>query len=376
MSRRGHNEGSIFRRNDGRWASTIDLGWQAGKRRRKTYYGRTRVEVQAKLIDALRSLRDNVLILDDRQTTSNYLAIWLETSVRPSVRPRTFKSYEEIVNLHLSPLLGHIPLAKLVPQDVQNIINHKLNSGLSNRRVQYIHAVLRRALVQAERWDLVSRNVAKLVTPPRVSTPEVDPFSPEEARKFLEVIKGDRLEALFCVSLATGIRQGEVLGLSRRNLDLEAGVLHVRSTLQKIDGKYLLLEPKTARSRRSVALPEPAWQTLETHLVRQAEEKLIAGTEWENSGLVFTTELGGPLSDGHVRRRFYRILKDAGLRRQRFHDLRHACASLLLAQNVHPRVVMETLGHSTIATTMNAYSHVMPSLQREAAGKMTELLAG
>ena len=376
MAKRGSNEGSIFKRKDGRWAATINLGWQEGKRKRKTFYGKTREDVQKKLTAALHTFQQGLPVASEKQTVGQFLTGWLEQSAKPTLRPRTFISYEELVRLHLAPTIGRVPLTKLSPQQVQALMNDKLASGLSPRRVQYIHAVLRRALGQAEKWSLVPRNVAKLVNPPRVQRAEISPFSPEEAREFLSAVRGDRLEALYSVALAVGLRQGEALGLSWKDIDLDAHEITVRSTLQRVGGKFRFLETKTPRSRRTVALPEPTIAALKTHKARQLQERLQMGSAWQDSGLVFTTPFGGPLSDGHVRRQFYRKLEEAGIRRQRFHDLRHACASLLLAQNVHPRIVMETLGHSTIGTTMNIYTHVISDVQRDAAKKMGELLTG
>ncbi len=245
------------------------------------------------------------------------------------------------------------------------MINPKLASGLSPRRVQYIHAVLRRALGQAEKWGKVARNVAKLVDAPRVDQVEIQPFTPEEARAFLQAIKGERLEALYTLAIATGLRQAELLGLAWTDLDLDEAQLTVRTTLQRIDGEFHFVEPKTARSRRTLALPDMVVDVLRAHWGRQIGEMLQAGTEWQESGLVFTAPNGGPLSDGVVRARFYRILENAGLRRQRFHDLRHSCASLLIATGVGSREVMETLGHSTIVLTLNTYGHIFRETQRE-----------
>ena len=271
---------------------------------------------------------------------------------------------------------GRIPLSKLAPQDVQKLINRKLATGLSPRRCQYIHAVLRRALGEAERFGLVARNVAKLVKAPKVEQAEIEPFTPEEARAFIQAIRGERLEALYTLSIATGLRQAEVLGLSWKDIDLPCAELTVRTTLQRINGEFQFLEPKTARSRRTLALPDMVVKALRAHKGRQIGEMLQAGTEWQETGLVFTTEAGGPLGDRVVRARFYRILENAGLRRQRFHDLRHSCASLLIAQGAGSREVMEQLGHSTIVMTLNRYAHIFQEVQRESARKMGESLTG
>jgi len=258
----------------------------------------------------------------------------------------------------------------------QALINRKLASGLSPRRVQYIHAVLRRALGQAEKWGMVARNVAKLVNAPRVEQTEIKPFTPEEAKDFIRAIQGERLEALYLLAIATGLRQAEILGLSWKDIDLVGAELTVRTTLQRIDGELRFVEPKTARSRRTIALPSILITSLQAHRGRQIGEMLQAGPNWIKSDLVFTPPSGGPLADQGVRDQFYRILKNSGLRRQRFHDLRHSCASLLIAQGATSREVMEQLGHSTIVMTLNRYAHIFQEAKREMANKMGEVLAG
>ena len=227
------------------------------------------------------------------------------------------------------------------------------------------------------KWGLVARNAASLVDGPRVPHSEIQPFTPEEARSFLEAVKQERLAGLYCVAIAAGLRQGEALGLTWEDIDLEAGTVSVRQALHYARGAFHLVEPKTPRSRRTIALPAVAVAALRRHRARHAEERLAAGSLWENDwGLVFTTTAGRPLQGPAVTRGFQQVLARAGLRRQRFHDLRHACASLLLSEGVHPRVVMETLGHSQIGLTMNTYSHVLPALQREAAERMDRVLSG
>ena len=239
-----------------------------------------------------------------------------------------------------------------------------------------MHAVLRRALGQALKWGLVARNVATLVDPPRVQRREVQPLGPDQARAILAAVQGDRLEALYSVALAVGLRRGEALGLRWTDVEFDAGALAVRAALQRVNGKLQLVQPKTARSRRTIALPQSVIVALHRHRVRQLQERLLAGQRWHDTGFVFTTTLGTPLDPRNVYRHFQRALDKAGLPRKRFPDLRHTCATLLLAQGVHPRVVMDILGHSQIALTMDTYSHVIPALQREAAGRMDALLAG
>ena len=375
MAKRGNNEGSIYHRKDGRWVAVLDLGWTAGTRRRRSYYAKTRQEVAQKLTASLRAHQEGLPVAADRQSLSQFLERWLTDSVKTTVRVRTYRSYAELVRLHIKPELGRIPLSKLNPQDVQAFVNRKLDSGLSPRTVQYMHAVLRRALGQAERWGVVPRNVARLVSPPRVALSKTEPLTPDEARRLLDTVRGERLEALYTVAIAVGLRQGEALGLHWSDIDLDGGTLAVRHALQWLDGEPSFVEPKTDRGRRTITLPSVTLTALRTHRVRQAEERLRVGPHWRETGLVFTTQTGGPLEPHAVTRQFQRRLAKAGIGHHRFHDLRHTCATLLLAQGVSLRVVMETLGHTQIATTADIYSHVLPALMDEAARKMNDALA-
>jgi integrase len=202
------------------------------------------------------------------------------------------------------------------------------------------------------------------------------PLTPEQARLFLGSVRGDRLEALYTVGLALGLRQGEILGLRWSDVDLDGGELRVAQALQRVNGRLQFVEPKSITSRRTVRLPNTVIRALRSHRVRQLEERLLAPDRWEKSDLVFTTSFGSPLDGRSVTRRFQAALEKAGLPRLRFHDLRHTAASIMLAQGISPRVVMETLGHSQISLTMNTYSHVMPSLKRDAAERMDAALSG
>jgi integrase len=273
------------------------------------------------------------------------------------------------------PHLGHLQLQKLAPQHVQTMMNAMGAAGLSPRTVAYARAVMRRALNQAIKWELVTKNAAALTDPPAARHREIHPFTPEQARAFLDAVRGHRQEALYTVALAIGLRQGEALGLRWEDLDLDTGQVHVRKQIQRIDSKLQLVDVKTAKSRRTIPLPTTAIVALRAHRTRQLEERLLAGRCWQDRALVFPTMVGTPQDGNNTRVLFQRLVKRAGLPPQRFHDLRHACASLLLFQGVPARVVMEILGHSNIGITMNTYSHVMPQAQRDAANLMDAILS-
>lgn len=372
--RRGHGEGSIYQRADGRWVGMLEVGYQGGRRKRKAIYGKTRREVQQQLTKALRDQQQGLPVIQERQTVGQFLEHWLKTSAKQRLRPNTLASYVNIVRLYIAPELGRKALAKLSPQEVQGLLVTKQASGLSPRTLQYIRAVLRVALNQALKWGLVARNVATLVEPPRVQRKEVQPMTPEQARTLLEAMRGERLEALYTLALTTGLRRGELLGLRWQDVDLDRGTLRVANTLQRIEGRPQLVAPKTDRSRRSLTLPRSAVAALRSQRTRQLEDRLVAGSRWQEMGLVFTSSVGTPLDGTNVTHRFHALLERAGIPRQRFHDLRHACASFLLAQGLSPRMVMEVLGHSQISTTMNVYAHIMPEMHQEAADRMDALL--
>jgi integrase len=368
--RRGPNEGTIVKRRDGRWTAAISVG----QRRRRWFYGSTREEVQRKLTAALHAVNTTGLSDSRGLTVRDFLHQWLREVAEPTVRPWTYHGYEVHVRLHINPLVGNIPLDRLEPLHVQSLMNRKLKQGLSPKTVRYIRGTLRTALNHAVRWGLVTRNAAALVDGPRVPTYEIRPFTPDEARVFLSAARGHRLEALYAVALTLGLRQGEALGLRWDDVDLAMGYLRIARQLQRFDGKFQLVEPKTARSRRTIVMPPTITKLLSEHRERQGQERTGAGSRWKEWGLVFTRADGYPLDGTVVTHQFHDFLAQAGIPQRRFHDLRHSCATLLLAQGVSPRVVMEILGHSQIALTMNTYTHVVPDLRRDAAMRMEPLL--
>ncbi len=369
--RRGHNEGTVRQRSDGRWEAMISLPG----RKRRSLYGKTRKEAQDKLRGALRDVDLGLDLVAGRQTVEQFMIRWLEDVARPKLRPSTLKSYESYVRLHIIPTLGHHRLTKLTPQDVQTFLNAKSATGLSPRTVQYIRAILRRALGQAVKWGLVGRNVAALVDPPRSVRKLVEPLSADHARAFIAATASDRLGPLFHVAIASGLRQGELFGLRWQDVDLNAGTLTVRHAMQRVNGKPTFVEPKTALSQRTVTLPASAVAALRAQRTCQIENRLLAGSRWQDWGLVFSSTIGTPLEPSNVGHRLHKLLEGAGLPRQRFHDLRHCAASLLLAGGVAPRTIMGILGHSQIGLTMNTYAHLSPGLERDAAAALGAILA-
>jgi integrase len=376
--RRGHGEGSIYQReSDGLWVAVVNLGWQGGKRKRKYLYGKTRKEVAEQLNDLLSKHQRGLPVALPRQTLEQFLTSWLESEVKPNREPNTYRSYELIVRLHILPDLGKIQLAKLTPQHVRAMLARKEAAGVTAQRRKSIKMVLSVALNRALKWELVSRNVAALVDAPKVDAKEKPPWTREEALRFLEVAKCDRIGAIFSVALALGLRRGEAMGLKWEDVDLDGGRLHVRYQLQQVKGEGMVRKAlKTARSRRTIALPAPIVAGLKAHQTKQEHDRWLAGSRWKETGYVFTSTIGTPLQPTNLNVTFGQLVAEAGIPYRNFHSQRHWCATLLLAQGVPPRVVMDILGHSTIGMTMDRYGHVLDESRRDAADVMGRILEG
>ena len=371
-TRRGNAEGSIYKRGDGRWAAAISLG--GGKRR--TYYGRTRAAVQEKLKAARRTIDDGLPLSSDRQTFAKFANRWLDDVARVTVKAKTFLFYESILRLHVIPAIGTRPLSRVTPQDLQALYTRKLMQGLSPQTVGHIHRTTHRVLQDAVRWGLVTRNACDAVKPPRAPRREMSVLTPEEARTLLTHAASDPLEALYVLALTTGMRQGELLALKWQDFDAETGRLTVQRTVVYISGQGSTEgEPKSNRGRRNILLTPLAVAALRGHRGLQTEERIRA-IAWEDHDLIFCNAVGRHIQASNLLRRSFRpLLARAGLPIIRFHDLRHTAATLLLLQGVHVKVVSEMLGHSSISLTLDTYSHVLPSMQSDAAAKMEALFA-
>lgn len=358
MAKRGNGEGSVYKRQDGLWAAAVSFPYG----RRRTLYAKTRQEAQRKLAAAIRERDAGMVPVPERVTLTGYLKTWLEL-IEQTVRKTTWVKYEEVVRLHVLPYIGQARLNRLGPADIQLLYSRLLDKGASPQSVKHVHNVLHRAMQQALKWDLVSRNVVTLAQPPKVERQVMQSLTPEQARHFLEVAQTDRLGALYVLALTTGMRQGELLAAKWVDVDLEAGSIGIQRS-------------KTKQGRRHVSLTGLAVDALKAHRVRQLEERLVAGALWHDSGLIFTSTAGTALHASNLRNRsFSALLVRAGLPKVRFHDLRHSTASLLLSLGIHPKIVSEMLGHSRVGITLDTYSHALPGLQRDAVKELERLLA-
>lgn len=372
-------QGSIQKRTGARgtmWYGKYDyLDPATGKRVHRRVSAPTRKECETRLRVAIQAAERGHRLADERLTVRAYTEKWL-AAIEPTVRPATYRRYADMLRLHVLPAIGGMQLAKLAPLDLQRLYADRLAAGLSTTTVHHMHAVIHRALKQALRWGHVDRNVSEMVDPPRRTLPDVTTWDAKQTAAVLAAGDTTDLAALWRLALLTGMRRGELLGLMWDDLDLDRGTLAVRRTLSRgKGGTWELGQPKTASGRRAIALPASCVAALRKHRARQAEERLRLGPLRQDHGFVFTNETGGPLHVNSLMHHFRKLIAAAAVPTIRFHDLRHTCATLLLAQGVHPKIVQERLGHADISMTLNRYSHVTPSMQRQAADALDDALA-
>jgi integrase len=344
-----------------RWISEVSEGSPPNRIVRRKV-ARTKGEAELNL----RSLRAEYARPTSTMTVGEYLASWLRT-VERDVKASTWQTYEIAVRRQIEPAIGHVRLGDLAHDHVERMVRAL---RMSPKGIRNVLSVLSGALTDAERQGLVRGNAAAIVRRPRVTRKEPVALSLPEIRRILETVRGDRLEALYVVALASGLRQAELLGL--RWEDWDRDTLAVRFALERSQGRYSLVEPKTRRSRRTVVLPAFANAALARHRAAQLAERLAAGEETED-GLIFVAPTGRPINGGWLSHRWSAIAKRAGVDIS-FHGLRHQQASLLVALGVHPRVIAERLGHATSAVTMDVYAHTTQASDREVARLLEEAI--
>lgn len=377
--------GTVIKRGKS-WAVVVEVGRDpnTGKRVRKWHSGyRTKRDAERARIEILSRLDHGTYVSPDRRTVGSYLeGDWLP-AVKARLKASTWDSYSRNIRLHISPELGPIPLQALTATRLNEFYASLIsegrrdgNGGLAPKTVRYLHGIIRKALADAARWNLLQRNVADQADPPtiRSTAPEMKTWTADELAQFLDFVSDDRLYAAWVVAATAGLRRGEVLGLRWIDIDLNASRLSVQQTLVSVAYETRFSVPKTARSRRSVSLDATTVAALRAHRKRQLEERMSWGQAYRDSGLVVTREDGTLVHPDRFTQMFDKHVKDAGLPRIRLHDLRHTHATLALAAGVHPKVVSERLGHATVAFTLDVYSHAVPALQEEAADRIAALI--
>ena len=378
MKRRTRGSGSIRQRSKGSW--------------QVRYEGPPDTEGERKLLsetvrgsrrDAEKVLRQHLGVIEDggyvakaKETVAEFMQHWLKTYAASNTTPRTQQGYRGNVSRYIAPAIGNIPLQSLRPQHIQGMYGDMLDRDLSARTVLHVHRVLRQALSHAVKWGLIVRNPADAATAPRPERAEMEMWGVETIHRFLEAAVASPFYKIYHLDVLTGLRRSELLGLHWDNIDLDAGSLMVVKTLQRIYGRGLVEgQPKTAKSRRSIALSSTAVTVLRSVRVTQLEQRMAVGPVWNDTGYAFTQPDGRPIDPDAVTHDFQSVVRRAELPHLTFHGLRHAHATLMLTAGVHPKIVSERLGHSNISITMDIYSHVMPGMQEAAAQAVDERLA-
>ena len=372
--------GHIIKRYKDSYTIVLNLGRDPSTGKRKQQWisvKGTKKEAERKLSDILHQLDTGTFMKPGKTTVADFLERWLK-DYQPNLSPRGFERYGSIIRGHLLPGLGSIPLTQLRPEHLQRYYTGKLDDGLSAGSVRYHHAVLHVALKTALKWGLLPRNPADAVTPGKVHTREMQTWDESDVPRFLELqaVRDTPYYELFYLALFTGMRRSELLALRWCDMDLLLCQVYVNRGLHQLkDGSYIFTEPKSAKSRRTIALPPSAAVVLREYKGKQEVTKAMLGVSLRDDDLVFSGLDGMPLRPNTVTRAWKTLAARAGLKAIRLHDARHTHASIMLKQGIHPKIVQERLGHSSIQITLDTYSHVAPGLQEAAAARFDEGLA-
>jgi len=375
-------KGHLKKRSKDSWTIVVDLGRNAdGKRNQKWHSVKgTKREAEAELVRILKSNEDGIYIEPNKTTVTEYLTKWL-ASIEAMLGAKTFERYEEIINKHFIPNIGHHKLNKLQPLHIETLYSDMLRNGridgkggLSKTTVEHHHRVLKKALSKAVKWQYLGRNPCDAVDPPKPEKKDIQTLTVEETQQFLEKAKGSNIYLPILLAVTTGIRLGEVCGLRWMDIDLDNKRLSIRQVIGE-SRRYgiIIKEPKTKNSKRSIALSKTTVEALRQYKAEVSKLRLQLGIGLKKEDLIFEKTPGDRLTPTRVSSAYNWFIHKNKLKRVSFHALRHTHATHLLEGNIHPKIVSERLGHATIGITLNTYSHVLPNMQEEAANKIDEL---
>ena len=358
--RRASGEGSVFWwEKKGLWVARITL--PDGKTRAK--YNKKQSVVKDWLLENRNQLRQGILPADDTVTLGEFMTNYMENVAKNNLRPKTIEGYEHLIKRHINPEIGRIKLTQLRPEHLQSFYSRKVQSGLSKRTVQFMHSIIHKTLKQALKWGVVNRNVAALVEAPKPTKRPPTIWNPEQVVMFLQATKNHRFGLVFLLALTLGLREGEVLGIHRENVSTQDGTIKVLHQVQSLRGGMVITEPKTESSKRLITVPQIAMPALKAHIEAMGSQ----------TGLIFHTSTGKPISPGNMVKAFKAEAEKLGLPKIRFHDLRHTSASLI-ASKVHPKILQMRLGHSVLSTTYDIYAHLFQNMQNEASAEIDKVL--
>ena len=395
MAKRANGEGTISRRKDkaGRtigWRGAVVVGQKAdGTLDRRWVSGKTQAEVEEKKRSMQANLHTGMVADTGGLTVATFMARWVEYKEHEGIKPNTVQTYRESVRLYIVPYLGKLKLEKLRPLDIEHMLSKMRKAGKSASRCAYTRLVLKMALQQGVRWQMLPRNVAEAVRPPKVERKDMQVWTPQQVATFLDTAQAHRMYTAFYLALMTGMRRGELMGLKWEDIDFERARLTVRNNLVEVQGegipgkerggkatvtsrKAVLSTPKTKNSRRTIVLSPGTVFKLKEHQARQEVEQSQAAEAWQNEGFVFASEVGTHTNPDALSNLYGKLLKEADVPRIRFHDLRHTAASLMILRGIPPKTVSERLGHADVAFTLRTYTHLYDEQREEAAFDLSD----
>lgn len=365
-----------FRKRGNKWSFTVDIGRdpQTGKRKQKTVSGfKTKKEAEAACAELIAQIEAGEYKEPSRLTLKEFILEFMEGE-KHRVRESTWHRQMHLINKHIIPSLGGIPLKDFSPLHLRQFYSDKTEEGLSSTYLHSMHTVLSKIMHAAEQWGMVGKNPASLVPPPRPRRLEMSVWTIEEAQKFLKASEGRKYYIAYLLALYTGMRRGEILALQWSDIIFDDGIIRVQRTLYATGGKITFQQPKTKGAARTIIVSPFVLSALKKHRVRQQEKKLQLGKAYEDHNLVVSNWKGTPVYPTDIDHDFQAAIKSAGVPRIRFHDLRHTHATILLQLGEHPKVVSERLGHSTTSITMDVYSHVLPNMQKSLADNFEQAM--
>ncbi len=374
---------AIYEAGAGKWRIVYDAPpGPDGRRKQKSVTVRgTKKDAQRKRTEILHQLQTGSYVDPARTTVREYLERWLQEYVVPNLAAKTAQEYARMIRKYVIPCVGAVRLTELTPLRLVSFYNKmqregslRGNGGLSAQTVVHLHRVLHKALQQAVKWQILIRNPADAAQPPKCQRIEMRVLPDDQVSKLLIAAEGTTLYMPVLLAISTGMRRGEVLALKWQDVDMDAGFLSVRRSLEQTRAGLSFKSPKNSKSKRTVVMPANLARALVKHKGIQAQNKLLLGEGYQDLGMVCCYPDGRPVNPNYLTSAFPGLLQRAGLPHIRFHDLRHTHATMLLAQGVHPKIVSERLGHCTIGITLDTYSHVLPSMQEEAARKIDGIL--
>lgn len=336
----------------------------------------TKKAAESWLAQTVADLERGTLVMPATATVAELVDLWLEGTMRRRLRPGSYKDYERYMRVHVKPGIGHLKVQAVTAVTLQSWYRRMLEAGVSPRTVQGCHIRIKGAFAAALDWGLIAASPCDRARPPAHAPERFAVWTPEQGAAFLCASEGRRFHAVWVLALSTGMRQGELLGLRWRDVDLEARTVTLRHQVRRAGDGWEMAPLKTAGSSRTITLPEEAVAALRRHRIAQVERRLKAGARWQDWDMVCATSIGTPVHHRRLRQEFLEDVSLAGVPRVRFHDLRHSHASWLLRAGVPVQVVSQRLGHTSAKQTLDRYAHLLPGMQERAADVVADVLFG